>query len=118
MTFDYDLSTSIGKTRLYSQDTSATNPIFSNEEIQVFLDNNGYNVYGAAADALEIIAANQAYVLKVIENNGLKTDGASTAAAIRASASNFRRMSKSNTGTTDTGVIVVPNADDKWLAYR
>jgi len=118
MTFEYDLSTLVGQARLYSQDTSASNAIFSNEEIQVFLDNNGSNVYGAAADALEIVAANQAYVLKVIENNGLKTDGAATAAAIRASAANFRRMSMSNTGTADTGVVVVPNPDVNWLAYR
>lgn len=118
MTFTYDLSSLTGQTRLYSQDTVADNAIFSDEEIQVFITNNDNNVYAAASDALEIIAANQAYVLKVIENNGLKTDGAATAAALRASAANFRAKSSTNVGTTSTGVAIVCNPDDPWLSMR
>ena len=118
MTFTYDLATVVGQARLYSQDTVEANSIFSDEELQVFLDNNENNVYGAASDALEIIAANQAYVLKVIKNNGLETDGAATAEALRASAANFRAKASSNSGTIETGVVIVPNADDYWLPHR
>ena len=64
MTFTYDLTTDRGKVRLYAQDTVSANAIFPDDEIDAFLLANSNDVYASAADALEIIAANQAYVLK------------------------------------------------------
>lgn len=118
MTFTYDITTNRGKTRLYAQDTITANAIFSDDEIDAFLAANGDNVYLAAADALEIIAANQAYILKVISNNGLSTNGAATAAALRETARVWREKAQSNVGTTNSGIILVPNADDPYLEFR
>ena len=88
------------------------------DEIDAFLTANGDNVYLAAADALEIIAANQAYILKVISNNGLSTNGPAVAASLQATAKTWRDKAASNVGTSDTGVIIVPNADDPYLESR
>lgn len=60
MTATYDLATDIGKVRLYINDkdvTPATDAHFTDEELQVFLDNNDDDIYLAAADALEAWAA-------------------------------------------------------------
>jgi hypothetical protein len=117
MTFTYDLSTAIGRTRLRCQDTSSDNAIFSDDEISEFLRFQGSNILLAAADALDVIAANQAYVLKVIENNDLKTDGAQTASALRASAKSLRVQANANRGE-DTGICITPNPDDPYLDLR
>lgn len=116
MTFTYDLTTDRGKVRLYAQDTTAANAIFSDDEIDAFLLANSNDVYASAADALEIIAANQAYVLKVITNNGLTTNGAQVAAALRATAAQWRE--KSTEKSTSTGIAIVPNPDDPYLELR
>lgn len=119
MTFTYDPTTALGKTRLYAQDTVSANAIFSDEEIAAFLTINGNNVFLAAADALDIIAANQAYVLKVITNNGLSTNGPAVAAALRETAKQWRAKALTSDGSSDiSGLIIVPNADDPYLELR
>lgn len=129
MTFTYDPTTTLGKTRKYAQDTgtrdalgatviNTANAIFTDAEIQGFLDDNDQDVFLAASDALEITAANQAYVLKNISNNGLQTNGAATAAALRETAKFLREKAQSNVGTSVSGVIIVPNADDPYLSLR
>lgn len=118
MVFTYDPTTVLGKTRLYAQDTVTANAIFTDEELNAFLTINGNNVFLAAADALDIIAANQAYVLKVISNNGLSTNGPAVAASLRETAKTWREKALSNIGTSDTGVTIVPNADDPYLSLR
>lgn len=118
MVFTYDLSTLIGKTRLRCQDTSEDNPIFSDAEISEFISFQGSNILRAAADALDVIASNQAYVLKVITNNGLQTDGASTAAALRAGAKALRAQAGNNEGTTHTGIGIIINPNDPYLDLR
>jgi len=116
MTFTYNLTTDRGKVRLYAQDTISANAIFSDDEIDAFLTANSSDVYAAAADALEIIAANQAYVLKVISNNGLTTNGPAVAAALRATAQQWR--DKSASFSTGSGIAIVPNPDDPYLELR
>lgn len=119
MTFTYDVTTARGKVRLYAQDTVTANAIFSDEEIDAFLTINGQNVFLSAADALEIIAANQAYVLKVISNNGLSTNGPAVASSLQATARMLREKAQTSDGTTaQAGIIIVPNADDPWLSLR
>jgi hypothetical protein len=60
MTFSYLLSDNIGKTRLTINDKDTLNPVFTDEEIQSFLDDNGDNVNLASACALESWAASYA----------------------------------------------------------
>ncbi len=57
MTVTYDLTTDIGKVRLTTGDKTVSDPIFTDEELQVFLDNNGDDINLASADALEAWAA-------------------------------------------------------------
>ena len=59
MTFTYVLSTDIGKIRLIISDKDVTNPVFTNEELQIFIDSEG-SVNLAAAAALEAWAAGYA----------------------------------------------------------
>lgn len=119
MTATYDVTTALGKTRLYAQDTVVANAIFTDEELGAFLTINGQNVFLAAADALDIIAANQAYVLKVISNNGLSTNGPAVAASLQATAKVWRDKALTSDGTTTiSGITIVPNADDPYLDLR
>jgi hypothetical protein len=53
MSFTYDLSTLIGQVRLKIQDKTEATAFFTDEELQVFLDDNDDSVNLAAADALE-----------------------------------------------------------------
>jgi hypothetical protein len=59
MTFSYDLSTDIGKVRLIISDKNLLAPVFTDEEIQVFLTAGG-TVNLASAAALEAWAASYA----------------------------------------------------------
>lgn len=55
-TFSYDLGTLIGRVRLELDDTNEDAPLFSDEEIQAKLTENGDNVLKAAADLCDILA--------------------------------------------------------------
>ena len=118
MTFTYLLTTPIGKVRLNCQDTKVDNAIFEDDEIQAFLDQNNQSIFLAAADALDTIASNQSYVLKVISNNGLSTNGPAVASDLRMHARTLREKVAMNIGTTSTGLVIVPNADDPYLGLR
>ena len=57
MTTTYTLSTSIGKVRLYANDTNVSNVAFTDEELQVFIDGApSSNLRLAAAWALRTLA--------------------------------------------------------------
>lgn len=91
MTFSTDVTTDIGKMRLIINDREVAYAIYSDEELQAFLDMAG-DVRRAAADALDAMASNQAMVLKVIRLQDLSTDGASVARALREHASRLREQ--------------------------
>lgn len=57
MTTTYDITTNVGKVRLRSGDNVITDYIFTNEEIDNFLDANSGDVNMAAADVLDAWAA-------------------------------------------------------------
>lgn len=118
MTFSYDPTTTIGRVRLNCQDTAQATAIFTDEEISAFLVMNNNNVFRAAADALDIIASNQSYVLKRVSGDGCSIDGPAVAADLRAHARALREKADRNIGTTDTGVAIVTNPDDPNLGYR
>lgn len=82
MAFTYTLSTDAGQVRLLIPDNKSTGYIFEDDEIDVFLSLEYSNTRRAAALALETIASNETYVLKVIELLDLKTDGAKTSDAL------------------------------------
>jgi len=57
MTTTYDVTTNVGKVRLLIGDTDITDAQFTDEEIEVFLDQASDDVNIAAANALEAWAA-------------------------------------------------------------
>ena len=57
MTVTYDLDTNIGKVRLMIGDKDIADSVFSDEELQIFLDIESDNLNRSAADALEAWAA-------------------------------------------------------------
>ena len=61
MTTTYTLSTDIGKVRLYTGDNNTSNAVFSDEELQIFIDNAASsNLRLAAAWALRTLARDAA----------------------------------------------------------
>jgi hypothetical protein len=97
--FTYDVTTDSGKVRLLCQDFDIAEPIFSDAEIQAFLDLNAQDIRFAAAQALEVIAANEVYVQKRIHLLDLQTDGPREAEQLMKLAVKLREQAVS--GTTD-----------------
>jgi len=60
MTVTYDITTLVGKVRLATGDKIILNPIFTDEEIGIFLTNQSNNVNLASADLLEAWASSYA----------------------------------------------------------
>jgi hypothetical protein len=100
MAVTYDIATDVGRVRLLITDTDVDNPIFQDEEIQVFLDmtiSGGANdIRLAAAEALDTIARNEALVLKRITLMDLQTDGPAVAKALSEQADRLREQSDSD----------------------
>lgn len=78
--------------RLLIADTSTANRLFSTRQIAQFLRLNGDNTRRAAAQALDVMASNEAMVSKVIKTQDLSTDGAKVAEALRKQAAELRRQ--------------------------
>lgn len=85
-----DLSTDVGRVRLLINDTDETREVFSNAEVQAFLDFEGGIVKLAAAQILDTIADDEALTSKVIRSQDLNTDGTKVAAILRARARTLR----------------------------
>lgn len=92
MAFTYDLSSSAGQIRLLIMDTNSGSYVFEDDELDVFFTLERANVRRAAALALETMASNEAFVLKVIQLLDLKTDGAKTADALMKRAAALRKQ--------------------------
>lgn len=82
MSFTADLTTDTGKFRAIFPDMDGANPLFSDEEIAVFLEIEG-DVRRARARGLERAASDTVLTLRVTEILGLKVDGASAARELR-----------------------------------
>jgi len=87
-----------GDVRLLIADTSTANRIFSTRQIARFLALNSDNVRRAAAQALDVLASNEALVSKVIRTQDLSTDGAKVAEALRKQAAELRRQADAGEG--------------------
>lgn len=100
-----DPTTDIGLVRLLCTDLSETEPLFTDAQIQAFLDLEG-GVKLAAAQALDTIASNEALVSKAIRTMDLQTDGPAVAAELRARAKTLREQAAVDDGTDEN--------DDAW----
>ena len=80
MSYTYDITTNVGKVRLLTGDKILTDPVFTDEEIEIFLSRQSNSINLAAAEALEAWAASYsananseevgdyAYTQKIIDN--------------------------------------------------
>ena len=109
MPFTYDPTTDIGMVRLLITDTDPARPIFSDDSaITAFLTLNDSDVRLAAAQALDVMATNEAMVLKVIRNMDLQTDGARVADSLRVHASVLRQQAAADSeGAIDYAEVAV-----------
>ena len=82
MAFTYAIATDRGKVRLLIPDRTAAQYLFEDDEIDYFLTAEGNVIKKAAALGLETMAADEAYVQKVITLMDLSTNGAQTADAL------------------------------------
>lgn len=107
MSYTYDVTTEIGKVRLYGQDHpdsgSEDDALFSDEEVQVFLDDNDDDVLYAAASLLERTADSQTLLLKKLTLGGgaLITDGPAVAEDLRKSADRLRALANESGDWTE-----------------
>jgi hypothetical protein len=84
--------------RLLIADTDPANRFFSTGELTDFLALNGASVRRAAAQALDVWAANEAMVSKKITTQDLQTDGPAVAASLRQAATELRRQADAGEG--------------------
>ena len=106
--------------RLLTGDKAADDYIFTDDEMESFLELSSGNVYYAAADALDAIAANAAYTLKVLTILYVTPNGQATAEAIRASAAALRAKADADAANAIVcGVanVVTPQLPTHWRPW-
>ncbi len=94
----YDPTTAVGQVRLLVFDTDIANATFSDEEITALLGLNASDIRLSSAQAVDIIAANEAYTQKVLKTLDVQTNGAKTANALFDYAKELRRQAYEGSG--------------------
>jgi hypothetical protein len=84
-----------------SRESVQASSLFSDEEIQAFLDQEHGDTWMAAALALDTIADNQDLLLLKIKVTGLETDGPAVANELRRGAQTLRMRSEMATDIDD-----------------
>lgn len=105
MAFTYNLASSEGQIRLLIMDNNSAAYVFEDAEISAFLTLEGANVRKGAALALETLASNEAFVLKVIKLLDLQTDGAKTADALMKRAAALRKQAADDEQAEEGGAF-------------
>lgn len=107
----YDVTTDVGKVRLLLNDI-ATPWVFTDADVQAFLDLEGGSVKRAAAQAIDSQATNEALASKVIRDaDGKSTDGAKLADAMRRHAAALRAQADVEDDAADSYFDLVPGVD-------
>lgn len=107
MAFTYDTTGNIGKIRLMIPDRVEVQVIFQDDELDAFLSLEGDSLKRATALAIETIATDEALVQKVMENQGLKTDGAKLSDALIKRAKMLREQAAlDDTDEVDNGFAI------------
>jgi len=99
MAYTYELSTNIGKVRLKSMDKfldDSSKYIFTDEEIESFLDLENDSVLRAAAAVVEAIAQDENLVKGKIKLLDLQLDATVAAKEMRAYAKSLRQQADEN----------------------
>lgn len=108
---DYTLP--LGRVRLLILDTAddPADRLFTEEQLDAFLDLNAGNVRRTAAQALLVISLSEALLSKKIRTQDLSTDGPAVAAELRAQAKVLRDEADAVDATAGSFFEVVPFCD-------
>lgn len=117
MSFSYVAGTDVATVRLLIMDTNAGSYVFEDAEITTFLGLET-GAKRAAALALETMASNEAFTLKVIRLLDLQTDGAKTADALMKRAASLRSQADADDAATDGGAFDFAEWAVSDFAYR
>lgn len=102
----YNLGTPTGKVRLLLNDV-AEPWVFSDDEIDAFLELEGGSVKLAAAQAIDTNADDQLLASKVLRTQDVTTDGAKLADSMRRRAAALRAQHEAETEAEDDGFFTV-----------
>lgn len=107
------MATDVDTVRLLIGDVDLSNRLFTDDQVQGFLDVEGGSVKRAAAQALDTMASSEVLVSKVIKSQDLSTDGAKVADALRRHAAVLRTQADvaDSTGSSGLPVWSFPEAD-------
>lgn len=94
----YDPTSDVGLVRLLLNDVDEASEVFTDVEIQAFLDLEGGNVKRAAAQAIDTNADDQALASKILKDHQISTDGAKLADSLRKRAAELRRQADEGDG--------------------
>lgn len=118
MAFTYDLSTDVGKVRLLIMDNQSTGYLFEDAELSAFLTFESSNVKRGAALALETMASNDAYVLKMITLLDLTTNGPAVSRELRARAADLRSQALFDESRDNGGAFDIAEMPDTSFQIR
>lgn len=96
--------TNIEKVRTLIRDPNKT--ILTDDEVQVFLDLEGEDIYMAAASALRAVAADKAMVSKMISAGDYKEDTSAMSGALEKIAQKYEERSNSIPADAQAEVIL------------
>lgn len=86
MSFSYDVSTTVGKIRLWIQDSDSNNALFSDEDINAMLSMNDNDIRATAAALLFALASNKSLLAKAVSAGKYSEDNRSAAKELRETA--------------------------------
>jgi hypothetical protein len=123
--FPADPNSPVGQVRLLIGDTVQDHGgeyIFSDDFLSGYLTVNAGSVRYAAADALDVLATNEAYISKKIRSEAIQTDGASVANAIRLHAAALRARARQADEELDAaGAVEIVDFQDpvsRWDSFE
>lgn len=103
----YDPTTAAGRVRLLLNDIS-NDPVFGDGDIDGFLALEGGSVKLAAAQALDVIADDEALTAKAVSVGGASSNGPAVADSLRKRAASLREQAVTDLGTdTDDAVFEI-----------
>lgn len=112
MAIDYE--TPSGQVRLLINDDNETQLVFSAAAITGFLFLEGENVKRAAAQALDVIADDEALTSKYIRTQDLATDGPKVADSLRKRAASLREQAVSEDELEGYFEIIAFDSCPEW----
>lgn len=112
--FSYNPVTDAGKVRLLVADTETPNHTFEDDEIAAVLTLGGNNVYTAAADLLEHLAANKARLAVRLKRGDVEEDLTKVSAALGERAKALRTRAQEY-AESEGNTILEATSTPNWL---